>query len=48
MKTTQDIKQEIKINFSYIVDNCQTIGDLQKLQEEVRRLNKEIEGGVKK
>ena len=43
MKTTAQIKQEIKVSFEEIVEKCKTIGDLIKLNNEVMRLKEEIE-----
>ena len=43
MKTTAQIKQEIKVSFEEIVEKCQTIGDLIKLNNEVMRLKEEME-----
>jgi len=37
MKTTEEIKQKLFVSFEGIVDSCETIGDLQKLHEEVIR-----------
>jgi len=42
MKTTKEMKQEIKVAFEEIVERCETIGDLIKLHNEVMKLNKEI------
>ena len=31
--------KEIKVSFDYIVENCETIGDLRKLDKEIRGAN---------
>ena len=36
------IKHYLEVGFDQICEKCNTVGDLQKLNEEVRRLNGEI------
>ena len=38
MDETEKIKQEIRVSFEQILQKCETVGDLQKLNQEVRRL----------
>lgn len=40
--TTEKIKQEVKVSFEEILKRCETIGDLQKLNENIKELNQEI------
>ena len=39
MITSEQIKQKIWVSFEQILDRCETIGDLQKLYDEVQRLD---------
>jgi protoheme ferro-lyase len=32
------LKKEIIIDFSFIVEKCETIGDIQKIQEQIRKI----------
>ena len=41
MNTSEEIKQKIWVSFEHILDNCKTIGDLQKLHNQVLKLKEE-------
>ena len=38
MDETEKIKQEIRVSFEQILQKCETVGDLQRLNNEVGRL----------
>lgn len=35
----------MNIGFEHIIENCKNIGDIQKIQEEANKLNKEKDNG---
>lgn len=40
---TNEMKEEVRVSFDQIVQKCSTVGELQKLNEEVKKLNKDMD-----
>lgn len=42
MKLSQQIRNNLVVSFEHIAENCKTVGDIQKLEQQLRKINMEM------